>query len=182
MMPFAVARTRDEAHLYLDLHPCVCGSVETTWETTLTQSRGELVSRYSGGCADCGRLREFLFALPERETLTGEFPTFGGSEPSQLLDAGEWLWVADLTAGNVPADDPAAARQALTIATAAVEEVVKFVPPGQDEVPDEAFWSAQGRGVRAAEPGRFALDRLLVVRDTYRDLAAQATGRGDGHA
>ncbi|WP_113699824.1 hypothetical protein [Nonomuraea lactucae] len=171
-MPFAVARTRDEAHLYLDLHPCACGSVETTWDTALADVGGELASRYTGACADCGTEREFLFGLPERETMTGEFPTFGGSEPSQLLDAGEWLRVADLTAGDVPTGDPAAARQALTIATAAVEEVVKFIPAGHDRVPDHAFWSPQGRGVRDAEPGRFALDRLLIVRDAYRDLAA----------
>ncbi|MEV0595365.1 hypothetical protein [Nonomuraea cavernae] len=171
-MPFAVARTRDEAHLYLDLHPCACGSVETTWDTALVTAGGELTSRYSGVCDDCGSEREFLFGLPERETMTGEFPSFGGAEPSQLLDAGEWLWVADLTAGNVPTDDEPAARQALTIATAAVEEVVKFIPAGQDRVPDHAFWSAQGRNVRDAEPGRFSLDRLLIVRDTYRELAA----------
>jgi hypothetical protein len=173
-MPFAVARTRDEAHLYLDLHPCACGSAETAWHTALADVGGELVSRYTGGCADCGREREYLFGLPEGETMAGDFPTFGGAEPSQLLDAGEWLWVADLTAGNVPADDPAAAGQALAIATAAVEEVIKFIPAGHDEVPGDAFWSPQGRGVRAAEPGRFALDRLLVVRDTYRELAAHA--------
>jgi hypothetical protein len=101
------------------------------------------------------------------------YPTFGGTEPSELLDAGEWLWVADLTAGNVPADDRAEAHRSLSVATAAVEEVVKFIPPGADEVPGDAFWSQRGREVRAAEPGRFQLDRLLVVRDTYRDLAAR---------
>ncbi|GAA2700379.1 hypothetical protein [Nonomuraea recticatena] len=171
-MPFAVARTRDETHLYLDLQPCACGSVETTWDTALVMVDGELISRYHGSCADCGRGREFLFGLPEEQTMFGAFPRFGSQEPSQLLDAGEWLWVADMVASNVPIDDEAVARHALTIAAAAVDEVVKFVPPGQDHVPDQAFWSARGRGVRAAEPGRFALDRLLVVRDAYRGMVA----------
>ena len=32
-MAFAVARTRDEAHLYLELQPCPdCGSIEAPWE------------------------------------------------------------------------------------------------------------------------------------------------------
>ncbi|GAB2925988.1 hypothetical protein ACFMQL_32280 [Nonomuraea fastidiosa] len=172
-MAFAVARTRDEAHLYLDLHPCECGSVETTWENGLVAVDEGLANRYWGTCDDCGRQREYLFGLPERPVMPSGYPTFGGEEPSQLLDAGEWLWVADLSAGNVPADDAAEAHRTLSIATAAVEEVVKFIPPGADEVPDDAFWSQRGREMRAAEPGRFQLDRLLIVRDSYRDLAAR---------
>ncbi|MEU6407414.1 hypothetical protein [Microbispora sp. NPDC046933] len=167
-MPYSIARSRDEAHLYLDLHPCACGSADTDWDSGLESVEGELVTCYEGRCAACGAEREHLFALPEREVTPTGFPTFGGAEPSELLDPGEWLWVADLTAGNVPEDGE---RQALSIARAAVEEVIKFVPPGQDEVPEDAFWSERGRAVRAAEPGRFRLDRLLVVRDTYRELA-----------
>jgi hypothetical protein len=171
---FPVARTRDEAHLYLDLHPCgTCGSVGTTWEHALVNVDGELTARYAGTCPACGAERGYLFGLPERETISGRFPMFGGPEASQLLDAGEWLWVADLTAGNVPAGEPETARQALATARAAVEEVIKFVPPGEDGVPEGAFWSDRGRQVRDAEPGRFRLDRLLIARDAYRRFAAE---------
>jgi hypothetical protein len=172
-MTFAVARTRDEAHLYLDLHPCPCGSVDTTWRSGLVSADGGPANRYSGTCGGCGAEREYIFGLPERPVMPSGYPTFGGEEPSQLLDAGEWLWVADLTAGNVPVDDEAEARRTLAVATAAVEEVVKFIPPGADEVPDDGFWSRRGQEVRTAEPGRFELDRLLIVRDTYRDLVAR---------
>ncbi|MEU4326091.1 hypothetical protein [Nonomuraea dietziae] len=172
-MSFAVARTRDEAHLYLDLHPCKeCGSVETAWSHALVTVEGELASRYAGDCEECGAAREFLFGLPQRPVMPDGYPTFGGPEPSQLLDAGEWLWVADLTAGNVPVNDQAEARRSLSIAAAAVEEVLKFAEPGADEVPDTAFWSPRGLETRAAEPGRFTVDRLLVVRDTYRELVS----------
>jgi hypothetical protein len=168
-MIFSVARTRDEAHLYLDLHPCEeCGSIDVTWDNGLVDFEGELTNRYRGTCPGCGAEREYYFGLPEREVMPVGWPTFGGREPSQLLDAGEWLWVADLTASNVPADD---AGRALAIATAAVEEVLKFIPPGQDEVPDDAFWSDRGDEVRSAEPSRFRRDRLLIVRDTYQDIA-----------
>jgi len=81
------------------------------------------------------------------------------------------MWVADLTAGNVPPDDPAQERQALRIATKAVAEAIKFIPPGQEDVPDDAFWTERGRQIRSAEPGRFNRGRLLVVRDTYHRLA-----------
>ncbi|MEV4837219.1 hypothetical protein AB0K05_22030 [Nonomuraea sp. NPDC049486] len=169
-MTFAVARTRDEAHLYLDLHPCACGSVETSWQSGLVSVDGELVNRYHGTCEACGTPREYVFGLPERPLMPAGYPTFGGEEPSELLDAGEWMWVADLSAGNVPTDDPAEAERTLRVAAAAVAEVVKFVPPGADEVPDDGFWSERGQRMRAQEPGRFQLDRLLVVRDTYQGL------------
>ncbi|MFG1945199.1 hypothetical protein [Nonomuraea sp. NPDC048826] len=172
-MAFAVARTRDEAHLYLDLHPCACGSADTTWRGGLVSVAGEMVNRYSGDCEECAAPREYLFGLPARPVMPTGYPTFGGPEPSELLDAGEWLWVADLSAGNVPVDDPAEAERALKVATAAVAEVVKFVPPGADAVPDDGFWSERGLGMRAAEPGRFDLDRLLVVRDTYQGLVSR---------
>ncbi|GAA4231718.1 hypothetical protein FHR32_004134 [Streptosporangium album] len=173
-MAFAVVRSRDEAHLYLDLHPCKqCGSVETTWAMGSGSVEDESVDRYAGTCDGCGAEREFLFGVPERPVIPAGYPAFGGREPSRLIDAGEWLWVADLTAGNVPADDRAEAHRTLSVAAAAVEEVVKFIPPGEEEVPDDGFWSERGQQVRAAEPGRFQLDRLLVVRNTYRDLAAQ---------
>ncbi|MFC4529498.1 hypothetical protein [Sphaerisporangium dianthi] len=171
-MTLPVARTRDEAHLYLDLNPCGrCRSADTAWEHALVAVPEGMAVRYSGTCSGCGAERRHLFGVPEREVAAGRFPTFGGPEPSRLLDAGEWLWVADLTAGSVPADDPDAARQALAIAVAAVEEVVKFVPPGAEEVPEGAFWTELGRQVRIAEPGRFEVDRLLIVRDAYRRLA-----------
>lgn len=173
-MRFSVARTPDEAELYLDLNPCqTCESIDTAWDSGLVSIDGELVNRYAGVCSGCHTEREFVFGLPERETMPEGYPTFGGSEPSQLLDAGEWLWVSDLTASNVPTEDPVEARQALAIATAAVDEVMKFIPTGGDDVPNTAFWSERGAAVRTAEPGRFRRERLLIVRDTYRELATQ---------
>ncbi len=164
--PRAVARSRDEARLFLDLTPCPdCGTVSPDWNHSIEDAGGELVSSYAAVCPGCGAEREYLFGLPERETA-GEFPAFGGPEPSELLDPGQWLHVADLFASDVPEDDPGLA---LAIARAAVDEVVKFVPPGLDAVPPDAFWTEDGRRVHDAEPGRFRLDRLLLVRDIYRD-------------
>lgn len=152
-MPFAVARTTDEALLYLELTPCEdCGTVTTTWDQGVTSVDGELAASYIGRCPGCGIGREFLFGLPAVETPPG---TFGGSEASEILDAGQWMTIADNTADR-------------ELARAAVEEVVKFVPAGESVVPDDAFWTDEGARVRAEEPGRFRLERLLVVRDSYR--------------
>jgi hypothetical protein len=173
-MTLPVVRTRDEAHLYFDLHPCTeCGSIDVTWEHAVVSADGELASEYYGTCPGCGTERDFVFGLPAREYVTAEFPNFGGPEPSQLLDAGEWMWVADLTAGNVPTNDRDQERQALTIAMRAVAEVIKFIPPGEEDVPAEAFWTERGQQMYGAEPGRFSRGRLEVVQDTYQRLADQ---------
>jgi hypothetical protein len=170
-----MARTRDEALLYLDLHPCErCGSVDVTWKSGLRQVEGAFARSYAGACEQCGDDREFVFRLPEPGTVpaSGGRYHFGGDAPSELLDAGEWLWVADLAASDVPDGDPTAALNALSIAVAAMDEILKFIPAGAGEVPDAAFWSQRGREVRAREPGRFDRERLLVVRDGYWSVLA----------
>jgi hypothetical protein len=167
-----LARTGDEAQLYMDLHPCVrCGSAETPWKTGLTIVDGVAARVYYGACGTCGTERRFEFRLPEIDDIriTGKVVDFGGPEPSELLDPGEWLSVADLTASRVPVGRPAAARHALSVAVGAIEEILKFVPDGAARVPVEAFRTTKGLDVYAAEPGRFERERLEIVRDTYRD-------------
>lgn len=166
-MTLPIARTRDEARLYLDLTPCECGSTDAAWKHGTGMVDGELVSAYDARCADCGAEREYFFGLPARET-GGEFPNFGGPEPSQVLDPGRWLALADQLASMLPPDDPQTSNEALALAAAAVAEVIKFVPAGEDAVPPEAFWTEEGRQVYDAEPGRFQRDRLKIVEQTYR--------------
>jgi hypothetical protein len=163
--PYAIARTSTEAMLYLELSPCPdCGSVETDWRDQ--RIAGQVLS-CTGVCGGCGALREYLFSAP-LQTYDGV--GFGGSEPSELIDAGQWLAVADQIAGQVEVDDLGEeSRAAMAFARQAVEEVVKFIPPAADAVPDEAFWTEAGRAVQALDPGRFRLERLLVIRDSYSD-------------
>jgi hypothetical protein len=163
---YAIARTPTEVMLYLDLTPCPdCGSNEAAWEDSRTEADGEPVLRYAGVCAGCGAQREYLFSPPPNDS-----PDFGGPEPSELIDAGQWLSVADRIAAEVAADDrSAASRTVMALARQAVEEVVKFVPADRDAVPDDAFWTDHGRATRELDPGRFRLERLLVIRDSYTD-------------
>lgn len=169
--PIGLARSHDEAQLYMDLHPCDrCGSVDVTWDDGLVFVAGGAARRYFGPCQSCGQDRSFLFLLPDPRALPPASPgvRFGGETPSELLDAGEWLWVADLTASQVPTDNPDGAWRALAIATGAMDEILKFIPAEAQEVPDTAFWSVRGRRVRAEEPGRYRRERLELVRDFYR--------------
>ena len=180
-MAIRLARTNAEAHLYMELSQCEnCGEREFEPASSVVFVDGDLASRYTGECPRCGIHREFVFRIPEEIIIPDpEEPVFGDDRPSQLIDAGEWMWVADLIARSAPAepedgmsdDDRRQARIALRTAGAAVGEAAKFVPPGADAVPSDAVWSDRGRAVFQEEPGRFGVRRLGVVQGTYRRLA-----------
>ncbi len=165
-----LARTNEEAHLYMDMYPCECGGQDAARDSAV----GETVVRYTCVCRACGRTRDFEFRQPEAPARPVDGAWAVGPAPSELLDAGEWLWVADMF-GGAPAEpaglspaELAQARADLAAAGAAVEEVLKFLPPDANEVPAEAFWTERGRELRAAAPSRFLRGRLEAVRDSYR--------------
>ena len=150
---YTIARTPTEVMLYLDLTPCPdCGSNEAAWEDSRTEADGEPVHTRPRAPVGRGAQREYLFSPPPNDS-----PDFGGPEPSELIDAGQWLLlVADRIAAEVAADDrSAASRTVMALARQAVEEVVKFVPADRDAVPDDAFWTDHGRATRELDPGRF---------------------------
>ena len=182
-MVLPLARSNAEAHLYMDLHPCACGEIHfPRASSVVTTPDGVLASRYAGTCPQDGAEREFLFRLPEHfvSPPPDGVVAYGGPEPSELIDPGEWLSIADAYARSVPADTAsladdglATARAMLVHAVAAVEEVLKFIPAGADRVPEDAFVTDRGRAAYTREPGRFRRPRLEAVRDTYRSIAAQ---------
>src|SRR5689334_3767693 len=147
-MPLRLARTNAEAHLYMELNQCGnCGEREFEPTDAVIVVEGDLASRYSGTCPRCGIFREFVFRLPDEPVIPDpEEPVFGDDTPSALIDAGEWLWVADLIARGTPGEPgegiTAAERQQIRVdlrtAAAAVGEAAKFVPPGADRVPADA--------------------------------------------
>lgn len=175
--PPPLARSSLEAHLYMDLHPCACGGVQFDRGSTLAQlPSGELVRRYAGRCAQCGAERRFEFRLPDQPLEPGPGEVrYGDDHPSELLDAGEWLWVADTYARTVPAQphllaEPGReqARIRLASAAAAMDEAIRLIPPGADSVPAGAIRSQVGATLYQREPGRFRAARLAAVRDAYR--------------
>ncbi|MGH3933348.1 MAG: hypothetical protein ACRDTF_25605, partial [Pseudonocardiaceae bacterium] len=138
-----LARTSMEARLYLDLHPCGCGEATALDDGAILTTSGGLTSRVWGTCPGCGKYREFVFRTPDPVTVpTVGIVTFGDGTPSELLDPGEWLWVADQYAGEPGGDtsglDPRArraARQRAATAVAAVDEVLAFLPGTAKKVP-----------------------------------------------
>jgi hypothetical protein len=172
------ARSSAEARLYVDLHPCACGEARFDPQVAVVVlADGDLATRYNGSCPGCGTAREFLIRLPAEPAPATRF-SYGGPEPSQLIDPGQWLTVADRYADLVPATDPAAldpaqrrrATAALTRAIAALDEVLKFIPANANEVPADSFTSDTGRRLHRREPGRFRRDRLAALHDTYTTL------------
>src|SRR5258708_5083796 len=84
----------------MDLHPCDCGDdqpASTTVRPYEALSDGDTeLYRFRGACPEC----EFLFRVPDEPLPPdpeGVFRVvFGGMEPSQLLDPGEWMGVSDV--------------------------------------------------------------------------------------
>lgn len=159
-----IARTAAEAHLFMDLSPCRCGESRFDRRQALFDRDGQLVTRYTGACAGCGGAREFELALDDEIPRVGERLCYGGDRASQLIDPAQFLAVADAAAQRVPPD--------LEVAIAALDEVLKFIPPGGDAVPESAM-SAAGLGLYRLEPGRFRRARLAAVRGAYLDLLAR---------
>lgn len=176
MPSLPLARTNAEAHLYMDLRPCdACGHRGFAGHSAMVFVDGELCSNYNGSCPRCGLDRAFTFRLPEEIRLPLERDVvFGDDEPSELLDAGEWLTVADLAAGRPDADD-----EDLALAASAIDEVLKFIPEGAEAVPPESLRTEDGREVYEREPGRFRRNRLEAVATTYRRLVAELRGESD---
>ncbi|MFF1822401.1 hypothetical protein ACFVWG_34185 [Kribbella sp. NPDC058245] len=155
-----MARSIQEAGLYVELHPCECGAGgELTM--SLAEQDGQQVAIYEGDCPECGRARRFEFALPAEPT-TG--PAYGGSEPSTIIDAGEFLWYSDRVTEAAAEGAGAQARSAVDTAIAALDEVLKFIPDGADAVPREALTSELGKAVYDAGPDRFARAELAYRR------------------
>ncbi|MEV6281598.1 hypothetical protein [Kribbella sp. NPDC051770] len=171
-----IARSLQEAGLYVELHPCECGAAgELTFG--VVERDGETLAVYEGDCPGCGRARRFEFRLPA-EPVAG--PAYGGEEPSRIVDAGEFLWYSDRATEqafrlSAETDDDAVARgrSALEVAAAALDEVRKFVPAGATAVPREAIGSELGQALYDADPDRFTLDTLAGRRRLLDDALAR---------
>ena len=171
------ARSSAEAHLYMDRQPCACGETAFERHAAVVSDGDALCSRYAGTCQRCGVPRTFVFELSDMVQPVSARLSYGGDEPSRLLDPGEWLELADEHAARTPAT-----LRDRAIARAALEEVMKFLPPGADRIPDDVFFTDRGRAMLSATPDRFARDQLEAQLATDRDrdgsTAAAAESRG----
>jgi hypothetical protein len=189
MAPIQV-RSTAEAREYMMLALSECGDRLVIEPVESVKRSGEWVDVYVAGCADQDVRREFEFTL-DPTPLGGDGPLFGaGTEPSKVVDAGEWYLVASryLQAGAAGEEqfqqDPRyelvqGVYENYAWAGAALLEVLKFIPPAATEPPDPAFWTERGRSVReqvgdqlrrsVLEPARARLEGLLqAYREAYQ--------------
>ncbi|MER5199529.1 hypothetical protein ACWD3J_34120 [Streptomyces sp. NPDC002755] len=171
------ARSSLEAHLYMDLHPCECGSPDFDRRHRLEQRGDDIVAVYEGACRECGRNRNFTFLMADE--IPPPPPAFGGPAQSEIIDPGEFATVAsDVSARaglellNSPESEHRKHRGAMAYAVAAVEEILKFIPPGQDAVPASAFTSEVGRARYEKDPGKFRRDILEIELRLTRQILA----------
>lgn len=166
-----IARSTQEAHLYMDLHACECGAKDFEREHRLEERDGALVAVYEGVCPQCGRTRSYAFLMADE--LPPAPPTFGGAEPSRIIDPGEFLWVSDqvgtdagLRLLNVPPAEQREHRASFEYGLAALDEVIKFLPEGADSIPEDRFTSERGRELYRKDPTRF--DRVWLLDSQAR--------------
>ncbi|MCX5078445.1 hypothetical protein OG321_39055 [Streptomyces sp. NBC_00424] len=100
-------------------------------------------------------------------------------EPSRIIDPGEFADVgyqvsrsAGLELLNRPKSEHHRYRAATAYALAAFEEVLKFVPPGQDAIPADAFTSEAGRARYRKGPGKFRRNFIQMTIDSTRRVLA----------
>lgn len=175
------ARNISEARLYLDCVPCACGGIgiEVTKNALLRLTDTGAIKRWIGACRRCGAERRVLLEVPHPadHEIGG---MFGGDQPSALLDPGQWYLASDRFARGVPADTAGLEAPALSQARidmqqaiACLEEALKFIPAGGDEVPPDAFRSDEGRRERDRLPGQFCRARAEVRIGVYRQLLSK---------
>ncbi|MFH9550676.1 hypothetical protein [Streptomyces sp. NPDC017435] len=171
------ARSSLEAHLYMDLHPCECGSSDFDRRHRLEQRGDDIVAVYEGACRACGRNRNFTFLMADE--IPPPPPAFGGPAPSEIIDPGEFAAVAADVSGraglellNSPESEHHRQRGAMAYAVAAIEEIQKFIPAGQDAVPESAFTSEAGRVRYQKDPGKFRRDILEIELRLTRQIVA----------
>ncbi|MFC7528570.1 hypothetical protein [Actinoplanes sp. GCM10030250] len=182
------ARTLAEAYLFVELVVGRNVPVDLRQITDLSYVDGHRVLQVNG--VHDGEQHDFTIVVPSvalrGDIRPGEF--YGeGTEPSVLIDAGQWRGVEDFAAANIGILLEQAGGGALTpdavneiaknleSACSALAEIGKFLPEGADEVPAEAFWTDTGRLIRERQPEAFRRDRLVRDEAEYQSMAGQIT-------
>jgi len=157
------ARSDAEALAFLATTPCPrCRSTSSPWLHAFVTGQGRKPAprkrgQYTCRCETCRLIRVTYVPLAEKDAGPG---LFGGPERSALLDAGQWLAYVDARAQ--PGADGPPTRNALRTAAAAIEEVLKFIPPGQDCVSRDDLCA--GLAYFDQQPERFRRAELVQAR------------------
>jgi hypothetical protein len=185
------ARSYPEAFEYILFAMGDCEHGVAIEETAIAAHGDRFARTYLATCEAEGIRREFTFVTDP--VPQGVRWSYGyGPEPSQLIDAGGWFLVfsrevrrvRELQIRQEQAPDLETVEEivgALGRAWAALQEILRFLPDGVEELPDPAFWTEQGRAVRREVPDEFsraAIERLVAqVDQTSREYAARYAPR-----
>jgi len=165
-----LGRSLVEAYVYLDLvaHD---GEPGASGQATLTREQDGIV-------VGLGALE--ILVPYEAEVGAREEGAVFGSGLSELIDPGQWILIAAtytsraLEGALFYAADPSGDHSYESVeadwrfAAGAVEEALKFFPPGVAELPADALWTESGRSVYESEPDRLTRRKLESDRAFYR--------------
>jgi len=166
-----VARSSLECRLYIELHPCDCGCPVNDLHHRMVMRDNRLAALYEATCAQCHGPIEYVFVLAD-EIVAAE--KFGGTQPSTIIDAGQFMRESDRVAQSVvlstrdPTHD-ARNLHSMARAIACLEEVMKWVPEPLEIVPADAFFTEHGKQFAAREPMRFRRSRLRALLAAYQE-------------
>jgi len=172
------ARTFAEAYVYLELNADTSEPVDYAQPHEVRRVGDERHMEWTTPTAAGPERIRIVVPVPP----PGEFERAGrygfGDEPSTLIDPGGWRTLevaADRQAAVVMQGDSTVeafqlALEELSAAIGAVDEQVKFLPPGAERVPESAFFTVAGREVWTREPEAFVRTRLMADGMRYREL------------
>lgn len=177
------ARTLVEAQIYVSLMTAAGGGPPdvTPGPTAQDTRRVEGADAWTLSYGDATGLIEVAVPYASEEAAR-RFGARFGLGVSQLIDVGQWVLVGtsyarraldlEFTCDVASADERRRVELNWEFAADALDEAVKFLPEGSDEVPPEGFWSEAGTQAREDSPELFTRARLLDDLAYYRGTLA----------
>jgi len=168
MLPIR-AHSRCEAEFYLKVVPCQrCGQgpLATASERRLPQP-GEPVGMVAR-CVHCQAEHEFAFTWPdEADETAGQINTT--SEPSEIIDAGQWLALHNLLTELANRTSVKPVKRLMTFqAGECLDEALKFYTEATEDLPPtSAFFTESSRKAFAEHPEKFLRLRLQDMRRKF---------------
>ncbi len=167
------ARSSEEADLYVDLECEMAGQVPVERKRKKRERRGKPFMLYEARCQS-GKLLEFEFeigGLPDPKPGLRRTVSYGGAQPSLIIDAGEWMLVSNRMAEAAPKSVSGLserkrreAASQVEDAIAALDEVVKFIPAKDDAVSSSSLFSPRGKTYFNKDIRRFRRQALADQR------------------
>ncbi len=163
--PCLNAQNVEEMHLYMDAQGCQ----KYPRTHRMVEHDGRLVATYECESIDGSERKLFEFEYPDsdKSELTN----------SKIIDAGEFMLLAERLAQTVPADafnlplkKLMEAKLSLEKAVYCLNQILKFIPEDEASVPLDAFWTTRGKAIYESEPNRFQKDRIKTVMASYNEL------------